>query len=313
MLTRRRLIQSGLTTAAAVSFGPTFWRDAFAAPAGQARAGRPVRAAAAPGRQRHHAPAGLHLARDRPLHGGRPGHRLPLPDLPGRRGDVPDRRRRLDPRRQLRGRRRSGGASAIRFDAGGAITEAYRILDGTSTNCAGGPTPGARGSRARRSTRAGLGVRPDRREAPPSPRPAMGVFQHEAACVDPDHQQRLPQRGRRRRRALPLHARRRIRTSPPALLEIACPGGGDKVVWKAVPDPTGAADADPQPGRRTRSSSRAARASGSTAASSTWRPPPTRRSTSTTRTPTLEIALQGRRRAGHAAARRRQRPRHRVR
>ena len=32
MLTRRRLIQSGLTTAAAVSFGPAFWRDAFAAP-----------------------------------------------------------------------------------------------------------------------------------------------------------------------------------------------------------------------------------------------------------------------------------------
>ena len=32
MLTRRRLLQSGLTTAAAVSFGPAFWRDAFAAP-----------------------------------------------------------------------------------------------------------------------------------------------------------------------------------------------------------------------------------------------------------------------------------------
>ena len=31
-LTRRRLIQSGLVAAASVSFGPAFWRDAFAAP-----------------------------------------------------------------------------------------------------------------------------------------------------------------------------------------------------------------------------------------------------------------------------------------
>ena len=31
-LTRRRLIQSGLVAAASASFGPVFWRDAFAAP-----------------------------------------------------------------------------------------------------------------------------------------------------------------------------------------------------------------------------------------------------------------------------------------
>ena len=34
-----------------------------------------------------------------------------------------------------------GGASAIRFDAAGTITSAYRILENTNLNCAGGPTP----------------------------------------------------------------------------------------------------------------------------------------------------------------------------
>ena len=35
----------------------------------------------------------------------------------------------------------AGGVSAIVFDAGGTITDAYSILSGTNRNCAGGPTP----------------------------------------------------------------------------------------------------------------------------------------------------------------------------
>lgn len=34
-----------------------------------------------------------------------------------------------------------GGAGAIRFDSEGRIVDAYSILDGTTSNCAGGPTP----------------------------------------------------------------------------------------------------------------------------------------------------------------------------
>ena len=34
-----------------------------------------------------------------------------------------------------------GGAGALRFSADGEIISAYRILTGTSLNCAGGPTP----------------------------------------------------------------------------------------------------------------------------------------------------------------------------
>lgn len=35
----------------------------------------------------------------------------------------------------------AGGVSAIRYDAGGEIVDAYRILSGSNSNCAGGPTP----------------------------------------------------------------------------------------------------------------------------------------------------------------------------
>lgn len=35
----------------------------------------------------------------------------------------------------------TGGASALRFDASGTLVDAYRILDGTTTNCSGGATP----------------------------------------------------------------------------------------------------------------------------------------------------------------------------
>src|SRR5262245_17546178 len=39
VLTRRRLLQTGLAAAATVSFGPSFWRDALAAPPAQPGAG----------------------------------------------------------------------------------------------------------------------------------------------------------------------------------------------------------------------------------------------------------------------------------
>jgi secreted PhoX family phosphatase len=35
----------------------------------------------------------------------------------------------------------SGGAGAVHFAADGTILDAYRVLEGTSANCAGGPTP----------------------------------------------------------------------------------------------------------------------------------------------------------------------------
>lgn len=78
-----------------------------------------------------------------------------------------------------------GGASAIRFDPDGAIIDAYRILGNTSTNCAGGPTPWGTWLSCE-ETETGMVWECDptgKREA--VVHPALGVFTHEAVCVDP--------------------------------------------------------------------------------------------------------------------------------
>ncbi|MCE9666473.1 PhoX family protein [Myxococcus stipitatus] len=79
-----------------------------------------------------------------------------------------------------------GGAGALRFDGGGAVVDAYRILSSTRSNCAGGPTPWGTwlsceeysGGRVWECdpTKASQGVA----------RGAMGTFSHEAVAADPE-------------------------------------------------------------------------------------------------------------------------------
>ncbi len=133
-----------------------------------------------------------------------------------------------------------GGVSAIRFGPTGSIEKAYRLLSGTNMNCSGGATPWDRWLSAE-EVEYGLVYECDPRgSAAPLSRPAMGRFKHEATAVD------APRRAVYLTEDQPDGCFYRFRPSSwPSLsagtLEVACPGTTEgSVVWKPVPDPSGA-------------------------------------------------------------------------
>lgn len=78
-----------------------------------------------------------------------------------------------------------GGVSALAFAPDGSVRGAYRILSGTNSNCAGGPTPWGTWLSCEENIFGQVYECNPTRPGQGAVRPAMGRFNHEAAAVDP--------------------------------------------------------------------------------------------------------------------------------
>ena len=138
----------------------------------------------------------------------------------------------------------TGGTSAIRFSSSGEITAASRILGGTNTNCAGGPTPWGTWLSGEEHDGGLIWECDPAGVLEAQPRPALGTFAHEAAAVDPVGgvlylTEDRPDGGFYR------FTPARFPDLSQGILEVANVAENGTVSWQAVPDPSTAITGTP--------------------------------------------------------------------
>ena len=243
MLTRRQILGRGALAGVSIALAPAFWRTARATAPARSGAGPygPLQAPDANGimlpkgfSSRIIARGGLIVA----------GADYVLPQFPDGSATyaLPDGGWILAVNSEVP-TPDGGGASAIRFRPDGTAEDGYRILGGTSTNCAGGRTPWGTWMSCEETDDGRVWECDPTGSRPAVARPAMGRFKHEAVAVDPA--------GQRLYLTEDLADGGFYRFTPDAYpdcskgrLEVAVVGDGGRVTWLPVPRPEGGA-ADP--------------------------------------------------------------------
>ncbi len=184
---RRRFLQLGVASSLAISFGPDFWRHALADPA-QPGPG-PYGPLGAPDDNGLRLPAGFSSrvvgASGQPV--GDSGYVWHTDPDGGACFPVNDGGWVYVSNQEERARFNGGGVGALRFGPDGELVDAYRILDGTYTNCAGGPTPWGTWLSCEEYALGRVWECDPLGEREPVVYDGMGRYAHEAVAVDPVH------------------------------------------------------------------------------------------------------------------------------